>query len=103
MDLVGHVIDLKLPWLLGHSGAVAKMADAIAATMGVATEKRVRLRRAAWLHGIGRVSVPNAIWDRKGPLTTGDMERVRLAPLDIASRQHGCRTGKRLRNGCPCL
>lgn len=80
MDLVGHVIDLKLPWLLGHSGAVAKMADAIAATMGVATEKRVRLRRAAWLHGLGRVSVPNAIWDRKGRLTTGDMERIRLTP-----------------------
>ncbi len=80
MDLIGHVIDLKLPWLLGHSGAVAKMADAIAATMGVASEKRARLRRAAWLHGLGRVSVPNAIWDRKGPLTTGDMERARLAP-----------------------
>lgn len=80
MDLIGHVIDLKLPWLLGHSGAVAKMADAIAATMGVASEKRARLRRAAWLHGLGRVSVPNAIWDRNGPLTTGEMERARLAP-----------------------
>ena len=80
MDLIGHVIDLKLPWLLGHSGAVAKLADAIAAMMGVTSEKRSRLRRAAWLHGLGRVSVPNAIWDRKGPLTTGDMERARLAP-----------------------
>lgn len=80
MDLIGHVIDLKLPWLLGHSVAVAKTADAMAAMMGVTSKKRARLRRAAWLHGLGGVSVPNAIWDRSGPLTTGDMERVRLAP-----------------------
>jgi HD-GYP domain-containing protein (c-di-GMP phosphodiesterase class II) len=80
MGLVGHVIDLKLPWLLGHSRSVEKLAGAIAASMGVAPERRTRLRRAAWLHGLGRVSVPNAIWDRKGALTTADMERVRLAP-----------------------
>lgn len=38
------------------------------------------LRRAALLHDLGRVSVPNGIWDKPRPLTAGEWERVRLYP-----------------------
>jgi DNA-binding CsgD family transcriptional regulator len=30
------------------------------------------------LHDLGRASVPNGIWDKPGPLTDGEWERVRL-------------------------
>jgi DNA-binding CsgD family transcriptional regulator len=38
------------------------------------------LRRAGLVHDIGRLGVPNTIWDKRGPLTAGDRERVRLHP-----------------------
>lgn len=91
MGLIGHVIDLKLPWLTGQSGAVVALADAMAVSMGMSVARRSKLRRAAWLHGLGRVAIPNAVWNRAGPLTTGEWERVRLAPYwtSRAARQVG--------------
>jgi HD-GYP domain-containing protein (c-di-GMP phosphodiesterase class II) len=80
LALVGDVIDLKLPWLLGHSRAVAELADAIGSTLGLAAATRRTLRRAGWLQGLGRVAVPNAVWNRAGPLSAADWERVRLSP-----------------------
>ena len=38
----------------------------------------VDIRRAALVHDLGRAGVPNGVWDRPGPLTTADWERVRL-------------------------
>jgi HD-GYP domain-containing protein (c-di-GMP phosphodiesterase class II)/DNA-binding CsgD family transcriptional regulator len=80
LALVGDVIDLKLPWLLGHSRAVAELADTIGTTLGLAAPTRRTLRRAGWLHGLGRVAVPNAVWNRAGPLSAADWERARLSP-----------------------
>ncbi len=80
LALVGDVIDLKLPWLLGHSRAVAELAENLATTLGLAAPTRRALRRAGWLHGLGRVAVPNAVWNRAGPFTAADWERARLSP-----------------------
>ena len=80
LALVGDVIDLKLPWLLGHSRAVAELADTLATTLGLAASTRRTLRRAGWLHGLGRVAVPNAVWNRAGPFSAADWERARLSP-----------------------
>ena len=79
-DLIGHVIDLKLPWLTGFSRSVVTLADAIAASLGLPLQRRATLRRAGWLQGLGRVAIPNAVWSRPGPLSAADWERVRLAP-----------------------
>jgi HD-GYP domain-containing protein (c-di-GMP phosphodiesterase class II) len=70
--------DLQCPIFVGHSTAVAALAEQAAAALGFgAVDIRV-LRRAALLHDIGRVGVPNDIWCRPGPLDWGEMERVRL-------------------------
>jgi len=80
LELVGDVIDLKLPWLLGHSKAVAELADTLGAALGLTAALRGTLRRAGRLQGLGRVAVPNAIWNRTGPLSAADWERARLSP-----------------------
>jgi HD-GYP domain-containing protein (c-di-GMP phosphodiesterase class II) len=38
------------------------------------------VRRAALVHDLGRVAVPVPIWQKQGPLTAGEWERVRLHP-----------------------
>jgi HD domain len=38
------------------------------------------VRRAALLHDLGRLGVSNAVWDKPGPLSPAEIERVRLHP-----------------------
>ena len=66
-------VDLKSPFTAGHSRKVAALADAAASPADA-----VSVRRAALVHDLGRVSVPNGIWDKPGPLTDVEWERVRL-------------------------
>jgi HD-GYP domain-containing protein (c-di-GMP phosphodiesterase class II) len=45
------------------------------------SDAEVRLvRRAGWLHDLGRVAVSSRVWDRPGPLSTAQWEQVRLHP-----------------------
>jgi HD-GYP domain-containing protein (c-di-GMP phosphodiesterase class II)/DNA-binding CsgD family transcriptional regulator len=72
------VADLKGRHLLGHSAHVAALADAGAVAAGIGEDERLSLRAAALLHDLGRVAVSSEIWDRAGPLSAADVERVRL-------------------------
>jgi HD-GYP domain-containing protein (c-di-GMP phosphodiesterase class II) len=40
----------------------------------------MRLRRAAFLHDIGKVAVPSAVLCKPGPLTDAELDRIRLHP-----------------------
>jgi len=72
--------DLKSPWLLGHSRAVAELAEAAAWRAGLTGAEVARLRRAALLHDLGRVAVPSGVWNRPGPLRAAEREQARLHP-----------------------
>jgi HD-GYP domain-containing protein (c-di-GMP phosphodiesterase class II) len=75
---MGDFADLKSPYLVGHSGGVADLAAHAAKRCGLPTGDVVVARRAGWVHDIGRVAVSSAIWDKPGPLTRGEWEKVRL-------------------------
>ncbi len=84
LDQVVHAfadfVDLKSPFTLSHSTGVAQVAEGAARTLGLDEGAVVAARRAGLLHDLGRISVPNGIWDKRGPLTRADWERVRLHP-----------------------
>lgn len=75
---IATLIGLKSPWLREHCVAVADLAEAAAWRLGLPPEDVMFLRRAALAHDLGRISVPNAIWEKPGPLGLGEWERVRL-------------------------
>jgi DNA-binding CsgD family transcriptional regulator len=75
---IADFTDLKSPYLLGHSTRVAGLAAAAAEAAGIPPAGRIALRRAALLHDVGRIGIPNGIWDKPGPLTAAELERVRL-------------------------
>jgi HD-GYP domain-containing protein (c-di-GMP phosphodiesterase class II) len=77
---LGDFADLKSPWFSGHSGRVAKLAAAAATELRLPGAEVVRLRRAAFVHALGRAGVPNTIWDKPGALTIGERERMQLCP-----------------------
>jgi len=76
----GEFADLKSPYTLGHSSGVAELAAAAGPAFGLDASDVAEIRRAGWLHDLGRVSVPNTIWDKPGPLSVSEWERVRLHP-----------------------
>jgi HD-GYP domain-containing protein (c-di-GMP phosphodiesterase class II) len=75
-----HFVDLKSPYLFGHSTGVAALADEAAGLLHLEDTERATLRRAALLHDLGRVAVPTAVWERPGLLRRADWEQVRLHP-----------------------
>jgi len=72
--------DLKSPWFTGRSRGVSRLAAAAAQEAGLPDEAVIELRRAALVQDLGRTGVPNTIWDKPGPLTDSEWERVRLHP-----------------------
>jgi HD-GYP domain-containing protein (c-di-GMP phosphodiesterase class II) len=77
---VADFVDLKSPFLVGHSRGVADLAAAAAEGMGRAAAEVVLIRRAGWLHDIGRIGVSSRVWAEPGPLSADQWEQVRLHP-----------------------
>jgi HD-GYP domain-containing protein (c-di-GMP phosphodiesterase class II) len=77
---VADFVDLKSPYFLGHSDALAHLAGDAAAELGMSPTDVRTVRRAALVAGFGRLGVSNAIWDKPGPLGAGEWERVRMHP-----------------------
>jgi HD-GYP domain len=70
--------DLKFPTLLGHSRRVAALTAAAMDRLGRPPAEVTTARRAALVLDLGRIAVPNSIWEKPGPLTDAEWERVRL-------------------------
>src|SRR5260370_37958967 len=74
------VVDLKSPYFHGHSSGVALLAEEAGRHMGRPDAELDALRLAGLLHDLGRVGVPTNLWEKPGPLSMGEWERVRLHP-----------------------
>lgn len=80
LTLVGDVIDLKLPWLAGHSRQVAHVAVQAARLWGLREPTLTDIGKSALIYGLGRAAVSNHLWNTAGTLPYGAAERVRLVP-----------------------
>jgi HD-GYP domain-containing protein (c-di-GMP phosphodiesterase class II)/DNA-binding CsgD family transcriptional regulator len=73
----GNLVDLKSPWLQGHSAGVGDLAAAAAGMLGL-REDVDAVRVAGYLHDLGRIGVSSAIWDKAGPLSGMERDQARL-------------------------
>jgi HD-GYP domain-containing protein (c-di-GMP phosphodiesterase class II) len=110
-------VDLKSPYLQGHSTAVARLADVAAGVLGRSEEERRRVRCAGLLHDVGRVAVPTGVWEKPGPLSVAERDQVQahtylteriltrspaLAPLaSLAASHHERLDGSGYHRGMP--
>lgn len=78
LEAVADFVDVKSPWTIGHSRGVAALAADAAGHYGLDGPATTTLRRAALLHDLGRLGVPNTIWDKPGPLGPAELERARM-------------------------
>jgi HD-GYP domain-containing protein (c-di-GMP phosphodiesterase class II)/DNA-binding CsgD family transcriptional regulator len=71
-------VDLASPFTRGHSTRVARLAEGAALNAGLGADDTATVRRAAYVHDLGMLSVPNRVWTKRGPLSPAEWERVRL-------------------------
>jgi response regulator RpfG family c-di-GMP phosphodiesterase/DNA-binding CsgD family transcriptional regulator len=71
-------VDLKSPFTRGHSPLVAALVEAAAGELGLAPAEITALRRAGQVHDLGNVSVPDLVWNKRGPLNASETARVQL-------------------------
>ena len=81
LTVAADFIDLKSPYMGGHSRRCAELAADAARVLGLAEDDVTTLRRAALVHDFGTTVVPNSIWDKPGPLTRTEFDRVELHPM----------------------
>jgi putative nucleotidyltransferase with HDIG domain len=79
-EAFADVVDAKSHFTFRHSIGVADAAFGIAETMGLAPERIQLVRRAALLHDIGKLSVSNAILDKRTVLSTNEWKAVHQHP-----------------------
>lgn len=87
-----EIVDAKSSFTAAHSSRVAEYAVAVGRHMGLGPAKIAEIRRAALLHDIGKLGIPNAILDKPGRLTPEEFEIVKRHPrftLEILSPIRG--------------
>jgi len=68
-EAFADVVDAKSPFTYRHSIGVAEVASRIAEALDLPDDRRKLVWRAALLHDLGKLAVPNTILDKPGRLT----------------------------------
>ena len=89
LEAVADFADVKSPYTIGHSRGVADLAGEAARVLGLGGTAVTLVRRAGLVHDLGRLGVPNTIWDKASPLGHAETERVRLHPY-LTERMLAC-------------
>jgi HD-GYP domain-containing protein (c-di-GMP phosphodiesterase class II) len=88
-----HIMRTKQNGLQDHSSVVAELAVRVGRRFGMSAEELDELGRAAGLHDVGKVGIPDAILGKPGPLDADEWEFI---------RQHTV-LGERILSAAPAL
>ena len=92
-DVLMRTMQAKQPALGDHSSEVAQLAAAVARRLGMTAEEIDEVSRAAELHDVGKVGIPDAILDKAAALDADEWEFM---------RQHTI-LGERILSAAPAL
>jgi putative nucleotidyltransferase with HDIG domain len=84
-EAFAEVVDAKSHYTFSHSVGVTDVASSLGAAMGLNPERRQLLHRAALLHDLGKLRVPNSILDKPGSLDNGEWAIMREHPALTAA------------------
>ncbi|NNM35153.1 MAG: HD domain-containing protein, partial [Gemmatimonadetes bacterium] len=86
------IIDGKSPFTADHSRRVSQYASALARRLELTEAEISRIQRAALVHDLGKLAVPNSILEKPGSLEDHEWDRIREHPAvthDILRRTPG--------------
>jgi putative two-component system response regulator len=73
-------IEARDPYTLGHCDRLSRYAVAVGEALGLDPEMVRSLRLGGYLHDLGKISVPDGILLKPGPLDPIELERIRAHP-----------------------
>ena len=73
-------IEARDPYTLGHCDRLSRYAVAVGEALGVDPEMKRALQLGGYLHDLGKISVPDGILLKPGPLDAIEQERIRAHP-----------------------
>lgn len=71
------IVEMKDPYTAGHQRRVAKLAQTIAAKMGISESELDAIYLAAIIHDIGKIYIPSEILTKPGRLTKEEFELIK--------------------------
>ncbi|RLD18597.1 MAG: phosphohydrolase [Caldiserica bacterium] len=77
---LAHALEARDPYYQGHSERVARYSVEIARKLGLPQEQIENVRRAALIHDIGKIGVPDTILLKPDQLTKKEWEIIREHP-----------------------
>ncbi|MDP9346480.1 MAG: diguanylate cyclase, partial [Actinomycetota bacterium] len=80
-DIILRVLEEQDPELHAHVQDVALLAGGVGRRLGLNAAQVVSLVRAAELHDVGKVAIPDSILNKPGPLDPGEMKFLRRHTL----------------------
>lgn len=81
MQVLAKTIDAKDKYTRGHSVRVANYSREIARRMGKSEKEQDKIYRAALLHDVGKIRIPDEIINKPGKLTEEEYGFIKLHPV----------------------
>ena len=85
LDTLAEIIDLRDPYLFGHSQGVSELATKIAKRMGLHQKQVDLVRKGSLLHDIGKLGISPSILAKPARLTFDEYETIKKHPQIGAS------------------
>jgi putative nucleotidyltransferase with HDIG domain len=85
LDTLAEIIDLRDPYVLGHSKRVTSYATMIAEKMGLNPKQVELIRKGSLLHDVGKLGISMDILAKPGPLSVLEYEKIKHHP-EIGAR-----------------
>jgi HD-GYP domain-containing protein (c-di-GMP phosphodiesterase class II) len=94
LDTLIGAVEAKDPYTHGHSVRVAEMSSRIGLRLGLEPEALRGLHQGAYLHDVGKISVPDQVLNKPGELTDDEWVSIKGHPVvgwELASRARSLR------------
>jgi HD-GYP domain-containing protein (c-di-GMP phosphodiesterase class II) len=94
LDMLIGAVEAKDHYTHGHSGRVAEMSSRIGIRLGLEPEELRGLHQGAYLHDVGKISVPDHVLNKPGELSGEEWEAIKEHPVvgwDLAQRARSLR------------
>jgi diguanylate cyclase (GGDEF)-like protein/putative nucleotidyltransferase with HDIG domain len=81
LDTLAEIIDLRDPYVLGHSKRVTNHATMIAEKMGLNSKQVELIRKGSLLHDVGKLGISMNILSKPGPLSDLEYKKIKDHPV----------------------
>jgi HD-GYP domain-containing protein (c-di-GMP phosphodiesterase class II) len=80
LETMARALDARDPYTAGHSDRVSANATATAQALGLDAKEVEVIRIGAKMHDIGKIGIPDAVLQKRGPLNEEEFTLIKLHP-----------------------